>query len=62
MIDSTGRPDMTTFKATGFGAAENRDGLSRWIEQALFQPAYRGSQPVAGLYNTRLEARVVVRQ
>ena len=61
LIDSTGHPDMTTFKLTGFGAAENKDALTHWIEQAIFQPAHRDGQPVPGLYHTKLEARVVRR-
>jgi len=61
LIDSTGRADMTTFKVTGFGASENKDALTRWIEQAIFRPAHLGNQPVPGLYRTRLEARVVAR-
>ena len=61
LIDSTGRPDMTTFKVTGNGAAENRDALVRWIEQAFFEPANRGGQPVPGLYRMKLEGRVVRR-
>ena len=61
LIDSTGRPDMTTFKVTGFGASENKDALTRWIEQAIFRPAHLGDQPVPGLYRTRLEARVLAR-
>lgn len=61
LIDSTGRPDMATLKVTGFGAAENKDALTQWIEQAIFQPAHRGSQPVPGLYRMKLEARVVAR-
>jgi hypothetical protein len=46
---------------TGFGAAENKDTLTHWIEQAIFQPAHRDGQPVPGLYRTKLEARVVRR-
>jgi hypothetical protein len=61
LIDSTGRPDMTTFKAMGYGAAENRDALARWMEQAFFRPAYRSGQPVPGLYRMKLEARIVTR-
>ena len=61
MIDADGRPDMKTFKVTGFGAAENQDALARWIEQSSFQPARSGGQPVPGLYQAKLEARVVAR-
>jgi hypothetical protein len=58
LIDSTGHPDMTTFKVTGFGAAENKDALNHWIEQAIFRPAHRDGQPVPGLYRTNLEAQM----
>jgi hypothetical protein len=61
MIDSTGLPEMSTFKASGFGAAENQDALRRWIQQLMFRPAHLGSQPVRGLYRTKLEARVQAR-
>jgi hypothetical protein len=61
LIDGTGRPDMSTFKVSGFGAAENRDALMRWIDQATYRPAYRGGQPVPGVYHTKLEARMVAR-
>lgn len=61
LVASTGRPDMTSFKVTGYGAAENRDALARWIEQAFFRPAYRSGQPVPGLYRMKLEARIVRR-
>lgn len=59
MIDSAGSQDMKTFKLAGYGANENREALTRWIEEAFFRPAYRDGQPVPGLYRTRLEARVV---
>ena|SRR5438105_7562878 len=61
LIDSTGQPDMTTFKATGLGAEENRDALYRWIEQGMYRPARRGGQPIAAVYKTGLLARVEVR-
>lgn len=60
MIDETGRPDMSTLKVTGFGAAENEQALRSWIEQAAFRPAHRGDTPVPGLYQTHLEVRVEV--
>ena len=39
MIDETGRPDMSTFKVTGIGSSENRDGIYRWLEHASYKPA-----------------------
>jgi hypothetical protein len=62
LVDSRGQPDMKTLKLTGIGAAENRDAIERWIQQATFRPAQRGGQPVAGIYRTRLEVRVEVRR
>jgi type IV pilus biogenesis protein CpaD/CtpE len=61
LIDNTGKPDMTTFKVTGFGAAENHDSLARWIEASVFQPAHRDGEPVAALFTTKMEARRVAR-
>ncbi|MFL5594472.1 MAG: hypothetical protein ACJ785_07665 [Gemmatimonadaceae bacterium] len=61
LVDDAGRPDMNTFKVTGFGAVENSDALRRWIEQAMFRPAHLGDQPVPGVFHTKLEARVVRR-
>lgn len=61
MVDSTGMPEMATLRLTGYGAVENREALTNWIQQATFQPAYRGGQPVRGLYRTVLEARVIGR-
>jgi hypothetical protein len=58
MIDDTGRPDMSTFKATGIGAAENRTALERWIENSAFRPARHGSVSVPGIYRIMLEARI----
>lgn len=59
MIDSTGNPEMATLRLSGYGAVENRDALTNWIQQATFQPAYRNGQPVRGLYRTVVQARVV---
>src|ERR671922_1557460 len=42
LIDIRGQPDMKTLKVTGPGAAENRQAIERWIEQAMFRPAQRG--------------------
>lgn len=59
MIDSSGRPDMTTFRATGPGANENQTVLRSWIEQATFRPAHRGDQPVPGLFRMKLDVKRV---
>ena len=59
VIDTTGRPDMSTLKITGYGAAENHYALADWIEGSIFRPARQGDQPVPGVYRTQLEARVV---
>jgi type IV pilus biogenesis protein CpaD/CtpE len=61
MVDDTGTPDMATFKVTGPGAAENHDSLARWIQTAVFRPAHRDGQAVAGLFKTKMEAKIVRR-
>lgn len=58
LIDETGRPDMSTFKATGMGAAGNEEALRRWIEEAAYRPAHRGELPVPGLYRTRIQVEI----
>lgn len=62
VIDSRGQPDMKTLKVTGMGAAENREAIERWIEQAIFRPAQRAGQPVAGTYRTGLAVRIETRR
>jgi hypothetical protein len=62
VVDSRGQPDMTTLKVTGMGAAENRAAIERWIEQAIFRPAQRGGQPVAGVYRIGLAVRIETRR
>jgi hypothetical protein len=62
LIDSRGQPDMKTLKVTGMGAAENRAAIERWIEQAIFRPAQRGGQPVAGTYRAGLAVRIETRR
>ena len=62
LVDSRGQPDMKTLKVTGIGAAENREAIERWIQQAIFRPAQRGGQPVAGTYRTGLAVRIETRR
>ena len=62
MVDSTGQPDMTTFRLSGRGAAENATALRQWIGTARFEPATRGGRPVAGVYRTRMALRTVTRR
>ena len=62
MIDSEGRPDLSTLRVTGLGAAENRNAIEQWISGATFRPAMRNGEAVSGLYETRLEVRVSVRR
>ena len=57
LIDADGRPDMSTFRVTGQGAAENRDALATWIQQSTFTPAARGGVVVPGVYRARFAAR-----
>jgi hypothetical protein len=58
LIDDEGRPDMSTFKATGAGAAENRAALERWIEQAVFRPAQLRGEPTPAIFRTSVEFRL----
>ena len=60
LIDTEGQPDMSTFRVTGMGAAENRDALASWIQQSMFTPATRGGIAVPGVYRGSLEVRVRV--
>lgn len=62
LIEPDGRPDMSTFKVSGFGAAENEQALRQWIESAAFKPAHRGTEAVEGFYEAKLEVRVEVRR
>lgn len=62
MIDPSGRPEMTTLRVSGIGAGENRLAIERWIADANFRPAMRNGQPVRGLFEARMEARVTVRR
>jgi hypothetical protein len=57
VIDSTGIPDMSTFKATGSEAHENRDVLYEWIRSSTYRPATRNGEPVSAIYHSRLEFR-----
>jgi hypothetical protein len=41
MVDVSGTPDMSTFKATGLGAELNQDALRTWIASSRFRPARR---------------------
>jgi hypothetical protein len=59
LIDTEGQPDMSTFRVTGWGAAENRDALASWIQQSMFTPASRGGIAVPGVYRGSLQVRVV---
>lgn len=58
VIDSTGAPDMSTFKTYGTAAMENREALYEWVQSSVFRPAFRNGQPVAAVYHTRLEFRI----
>jgi hypothetical protein len=62
LIPADGRPDMSTFKITGFGAGENENALRQWMEGAVFKPAHRGTEAVDALNEAKLEARVEVRR
>ena len=58
VIDSTGVPDMSTFKTYGNAAMDNRNALYEWIQNSAFRPAVRNGQPVSAVYHTRVEFRV----
>ena len=53
-IDSAGVPIMSTFKAFGPIARENRDALAEWIGGSKFRPAISNGQPVAAVYHRKL--------
>jgi len=53
-IDSAGVPIMSTFKAFGPMATENRDAFAQWIESSKFRPAIHNGQPVEAVYHRQL--------
>ena len=57
-IDSTGVPIMSTFKAFGPMANENKDALSEWIGSSRFRPAVRNGRPVEAVYHQQLKIRL----
>jgi hypothetical protein len=57
MVDATGIPDMSTFRATGPGSELNQDALRTWIAASSFRPARRDGLAVPGLFRTILEGR-----
>ncbi len=57
VIDSTGNPDMSTFKASGSAASENRDALYEWIRSSTYRPATRNGEPISAIYRTSLQFR-----
>ena len=58
VVDSNGRPVMSTFKANGPTASENRDALAEFIGNSTFRPAFHNGQPVSGVYHSQLQLRV----
>jgi hypothetical protein len=58
VIDSTGVPDMSTFKTSGSAASENRQALYDWIQTSTFRPATQDGRPVSAIYHTRMQFRV----
>ena len=57
VVDPSGRPVMSTFKANGPSAAENRDALYEWISKSTFRPGFHNGQPVSGVYHSQLQLR-----
>lgn len=58
VVDPSGRPVMSTFKANGPSATENRDALYEWISKSTFRPGFHNGQPVSGVYHSQLQLRV----
>ena len=57
-IDSAGVPVMSTFKAFGPTASDNRDAFYEWIASSKFRPAIRDGQPVAAVFHRQVTFRV----
>ena len=53
-IDSAGVPIMSTFKAFGPTASDNRDAFYEWIANSKFRPAIRNGQPVGAVYHRQM--------
>ena len=64
MVDPTGRPDMSTFRLTGLGAADNEPVVKEWLAAATFRPGRQAGVPVRALYRNawHAEARAVIRR
>jgi hypothetical protein len=56
-IDSTGTPDMSTFKAFGTAVTGNRDAFYQYVQTSTFEPALRDGHPISGIYRERLGFR-----
>jgi hypothetical protein len=60
VIDSTGVPDMTSFRANGQAAADNRSALYEWIQSSVFRPAHTtNGHPVSAVFHTQIQVRGV---
>jgi hypothetical protein len=64
MIDPAGKPDMSTFRLTGMGAADNEPAVRQWLAGATFRPGTQAGVPVAALYRDgwQAELRTVIRR
>jgi hypothetical protein len=58
LIDPSGAPVMSTFKAVGSAAAANQDVLYKYIQASTFRPGLQNGQPVSAVYHTRMQFRV----
>jgi hypothetical protein len=58
LIDSTGVPIMSTFKASGSAALNNHDALYHYVERSVFKPALHNGQPVAAVYHDSMKFEV----
>ncbi len=61
MVDALGRADVRTLKLSGVVGTQDRIAIERWLESVTFRPAMRNGEPVSGLWDMTLAARVVRR-
>lgn len=61
VIDSTGVPIMSTFKAVGSAAVGNHDALYHYVEASTFKPAFRDGRPVTAVYHDSMKFEVRAR-
>lgn len=57
LVDSAGKPQMSTLQLAGRGGVENRDAILHWIRSARYVPAQWAGRAVEGTFQTRIRAR-----